>query len=399
MSKNYSKKNFNQKNYGNKHYNNKRTHSRRKQSSGEALLTLLFDALYLLGYLLYRLIAWLIRVIPQIVYFIWSVWGYKNSEYAKVTHRPLTKLIFDKGAYGEYLIWRHLDKKLEGERRWLFNTYLPRSQNRTTEIDVMLFHASGIYVFESKNYKGWIFGTETRKVWTQCIKPSEKTRTRKYRFLNPIMQNKLHLSAFTAQLSEEQKNIPVHSIILFGNRCHLRSINLSSGNHTVIRLKELTETVQAIIGRTPTTEMATVEAVYQALYPMTQVSDEVKEKHIADIEAELHRQDEANGTVEAVEVTEPIEAPAPAEEPVPVAVPAAEPVAESVTETVAETAEESATETEIATEATDKPTSAAEEMRCPRCGGALVIRTVNKGERKGETFMGCSNFPKCRYTK
>ena len=30
---------------------------------------------------------------------------------------------------------------------------------------------------------------------------------------------------------------------------------------------------------------------------------------------------------------------------------------------------------------------------CPRCGGKLVVRNGKRGK-----FMGCSNYPKCRYT-
>lgn len=30
---------------------------------------------------------------------------------------------------------------------------------------------------------------------------------------------------------------------------------------------------------------------------------------------------------------------------------------------------------------------------CPGCGGALVIRNGKRG-----TFLGCSNYPKCRFT-
>ena len=33
-------------------------------------------------------------------------------------------------------------------------------------------------------------------------------------------------------------------------------------------------------------------------------------------------------------------------------------------------------------------------MICPKCGGNLVVRTGKYG-----TFTGCSNYPKCRYTK
>ncbi len=33
---------------------------------------------------------------------------------------------------------------------------------------------------------------------------------------------------------------------------------------------------------------------------------------------------------------------------------------------------------------------------CPKCGGAMVLRTAKSGENAGQKFWGCSNFPKCR---
>jgi restriction system protein len=36
------------------------------------------------------------------------------------------------------------------------------------------------------------------------------------------------------------------------------------------------------------------------------------------------------------------------------------------------------------------------ERRCPKCGSALVLRTVKKGPRAGDRFWGCSTYPQCR---
>ena len=36
---------------------------------------------------------------------------------------------------------------------------------------------------------------------------------------------------------------------------------------------------------------------------------------------------------------------------------------------------------------------------CPWCGGTLVLRTARQGPNAGNQFFGCSNYPKCRYTK
>jgi ssDNA-binding Zn-finger/Zn-ribbon topoisomerase 1 len=36
------------------------------------------------------------------------------------------------------------------------------------------------------------------------------------------------------------------------------------------------------------------------------------------------------------------------------------------------------------------------ERKCPKCGSALVIRSVKSGPKAGQQFWGCSTFPKCR---
>ena len=40
-----------------------------------------------------------------------------------------------------------------------------------------------------------------------------------------------------------------------------------------------------------------------------------------------------------------------------------------------------------------------DESICPVCGAKLVLRTAKKGNNAGNQFLGCSAFPKCRYTK
>ena len=37
--------------------------------------------------------------------------------------------------------------------------------------------------------------------------------------------------------------------------------------------------------------------------------------------------------------------------------------------------------------------------KCPKCGSELILRTVKSGDKAGSQFYGCSNFPKCRYTR
>ncbi len=39
------------------------------------------------------------------------------------------------------------------------------------------------------------------------------------------------------------------------------------------------------------------------------------------------------------------------------------------------------------------------DTTCPKCGGALELRTQKRGPQPGSRFLGCSNYPTCRFTK
>ena len=65
----------------------------------------------------------------------------------------------------EYALTNH---NLPGKLVVLKNVYVPY-QGRTSEIDLLMIHEKGIFVFESKNYSGWIFGCADQLNWTQSL--------------------------------------------------------------------------------------------------------------------------------------------------------------------------------------------------------------------------------------
>lgn len=141
------------------------------------------------------------------------------------------KTIFDKGSYGEFLTFCMLEKA--GENNILTNIYLPKKDGTTTEIDLLMVDTTGIYVFESKNYSGWIFGDEKSKMWTQSLKGGHKNK-----FFNPIWQNKGHISALDNYL-DGQFSEAFYSYIIFSERCELKKVNFSSSNISVIKRNKL----------------------------------------------------------------------------------------------------------------------------------------------------------------
>lgn len=116
---------------------------------------------------------------------------YYNSTYFLSTRNTLNDIIRDKGKKGEYRIFEKLQILERSGARFLFNCYLPKEHNETTEIDVILLTHDGIFVLESKNYDGWIFGSENQELWTQTLPAGNKIH--KTHFYNPIRQNKTHI--------------------------------------------------------------------------------------------------------------------------------------------------------------------------------------------------------------
>jgi hypothetical protein len=253
---------------------------RRKKSILDAFGALLIVCVKLMVLIL-KACAWLLFIlVPGFIYLLWSMWGYSKSEYKNLTHNSLFTTYLDKGKRGEYLLYRHLKRKND-QAKWLFNLYIPRNDGRTTEIDALMIHPSGIYVFESKNYAGWIFGNASRKEWTQCIKPKENAKTQKYRFLNPLLQNNIHVKYLKPLLSEEVNNF-IYPVVVFGNRCKLKHISLDNSTQKVTVLINVRKDIAYQLSHNVLNE-ATINKIYMDLLQYTQVDDAIKEKHIRDI--------------------------------------------------------------------------------------------------------------------
>lgn len=211
---------------------------------------------------------------------------YYQTEYAAQTQNIYELVVCDEGLWGEFLIYKVLET-LEGPRKFLFNLYLPTRNGGTTELDVVLLHESGIYVFESKNYGGWIFGVEGQRYWTQTL-PAKQGRTQKHHFYNPILQNEGHLDGLYQILRPIRLPSgppPYYSYIVFGDRCMLMDVPQRSGNHHVLNLGELffsvcENAVEAGVRLTA----AEINTLYERLEPYTRVGEAARQAHIENIQ-------------------------------------------------------------------------------------------------------------------
>lgn len=106
-----------------------------------------------------------------------------------------------KGVFGEFQVNLLLKLFLPKEEYHIINNVTLPTKNGTTQIDHILVSRYGVFVIETKNMKGWIFGSADQKQWTQQI------FKHKSKFQNPIHQNYKHLKTL-----ENSLEIPVESI-------------------------------------------------------------------------------------------------------------------------------------------------------------------------------------------
>jgi hypothetical protein len=150
------------------------------------------------------------------------------------------------------------------------------------------------------------------------------------------MQNRTHIKYLKALIGTEYT---IHSLIVFSNRCTFKDVDFNAKDANIIHRCYVKNAVDTIDNNTSTSlTEEQINTVFEKLYPCTQVSEEVKVKHIKNIRSATGK----NG----LNVSNSING-----------------------------------------------------EKCPRCGGTLVLRTAKQGSHAGEKFWGCNNYPRCRYIR
>lgn len=114
---------------------------------------------------------------------------------------------FFKGWIGEKILAISVKNIVKDKKGILLNNLLLPTDKDTTQIDHILLLPSGIFVIETKNMKGWIFGDSKSHNWTQQI------YKHKSKFQNPIHQNYKHVRTISTMLELEDETL-IHNIVV-----------------------------------------------------------------------------------------------------------------------------------------------------------------------------------------
>ncbi len=153
----------------------------------------------------------------------------------------------------------------------VLNNVTIRTRRGTTQIDHVIISRYGVFVVETKNMSGWIFGGKDDPFWTKA------NRGNKLKFQNPLHQNESHIRALSklARIPPER----MHSVVVFRGNCSLRTEmppNLLTGGYiayvkskrqvlfTEAEVKRIEATIQAeMLPKTHATHLQHVDHLKQ----------------------------------------------------------------------------------------------------------------------------------------
>ena len=180
------------------------------------------------------------------------------------------------GDKGEYKVIEELSW-LDKTHFFVINDLLFRKSNGlTTQIDHIVVSPYGVFVIETKNITGYIYGSETSNQWLRRWKghaPGGIYKTNELSFDNPIQQNAAHIDALSERLGRGMQ-IPYYSIIAFSPDATLK-VNTKQQN--VIYWSE----IRNYIYRYSTPIMSVDEArnVFENIRALNIADPEVRSKH------------------------------------------------------------------------------------------------------------------------
>ncbi len=196
-----------------------------------------------------------------------------------VLFRVLRKFYHKKniGWLGEKAIAREL-MKLPDEYTIFNNVYLT-GNNKSVQIDHIVFSPYGIFVIETKRYRGKIYGGNYTEYWTKY------NFGREYKFYNPILQNYGHVRTLKSKLNFQLDYfIPI--VVFTGNAI----LKVESTLH-VINQEQLLQTIlkyQDVILQDNDLQKAMVKLSYSSF-----TTSETATEHIESVKSKIQTHDMA----------------------------------------------------------------------------------------------------------
>ena len=212
---------------------------------------------------------------------------YENYYDAKGSN-PYPNNKMDLGERGEFNIFKSL-LNIKPSIRILIDLYIPTSNNKTTQIDLLFIHSTGIYVIESKNTYAKLSGN--------CMDTHlsmEYKNGKSFIMYNPILQNNAHISHIQSLLKHYPSDY-FYSVLIIGNKKdNLSNLQIDTSKlkfQTMITTKScISKKIEKLLYNRQRNlkvynllDEFEIDYIYNTLYNYTKASDDIKSNHIKNI--------------------------------------------------------------------------------------------------------------------
>ncbi len=193
-----------------------------------------------------------------------------------------------KGELGEYKIDIQLDQ-LPKEYKYLSDILIknPKGKSGYSQIDHVVITTYGIFVIETKNYQGTVYGGKNRKTWSV---------NGKFKMMNPFIQNYGHIQAIKDILDKKYQELFI-SMVSFTKRCTFKIDELDfrkiGSNELIVYDVELSDyihrkvSVLKIHHKEPLLNEDDISIIYNAILEANIEDQVIREKHVQSLKGEV----------------------------------------------------------------------------------------------------------------
>ena len=164
-------------------------------------------------------------------------------------------------------------EKIKGYK--LLSNVMIKRESGTSQIDHILIGKKGVFVIETKDYNGKIYGDQYSKYWMQ------KLNGRKNTFYNPIRQNYGHIKALEEML--DRKDIFI-SLIVFTNKSNIKKIKAEVPVIQVKKLKRFIKKYKSDIYLSKDE----ISEIYNSINKKNIISNRAIKKHVKKLKKTLY---------------------------------------------------------------------------------------------------------------
>ena len=210
--------------------------------------------------------------------------GTAQTDVPRYRHRSWSEAVGDRG---ERRVASYLED-LPYDRYSVYNDLLFRNRDYTTQVDHLIVSKYGIFVIETKNVHGKVYGSGNAEFWKQYLPDIGYRKfgnTQEHQLRNPLWQNGGHIKALRRLVFGN--DAPIVGVVVFPNDTDL----YVTADSPVLHMWEIVSFIDSF--QNEVLSLDQVEAYRQRIMEVISTSGTDREQHLENVWRSKERRDAA----------------------------------------------------------------------------------------------------------